>query len=400
MSANATHIQGSYADALDAIYDRVTYRAKKLQRAINDSVEWSELPHTHRNMLTTMVSVADSIAQQDADGVLYDTARQFSRSDSATSRETWVKNVVRPVMDSLKTQDSFSATTAGVPVWYNAQRLTRELIVPQVPIERAGIGVMGDFDVGANSLYQDILEYAGRAGRIAASVGRPGGAARATFRKASVSTDLFWFGLEAVGTDFSRLENAYHGADEKRLLNSAIERGVQNTLDDIFFQGTGTGLKPYGIATHPAMLATVGDTISSSTTAVQIVNIIADGVHRMAGDTNGAAECKRVKIGATIWRRLTSVVQADSLKGALKALEEVCPGVVFERSFRLKDLESGVDGILYLADSEDGLQSIESAPMMFSWSEGPVHIDMVAVKSGGAYPQMPIYSRLDRHAVS
>lgn len=396
-------IEGSTAAALDAIYARVSRRAEDLYRTFNPSGHWRDVPGAQKGALTTMVSVADSLASQDISGVVYDTARQFARQDSAKARETWVSNVVKPVLDSLnsgKRVDSFSATTAGVPAWYNAQKLTQELLVPQVPIERAGIGVLSDFDAGANSLYQKIQEYTGRAGRLAPATGRPGGAARASFREAAVNTDLFWYGLEAIGTDFTRMENAFHGTDEQRLLSDALERGIQNSLDDIFFQGVGTGLKPFGLATHPAMLATVGDTISSSTTAVQIANIISAGIARMADDTNGAAVCKRVKIGGTIWRRLTGVIQSDTMTGALEALQKNHPGVVFEASYRLKGLESGVDGILYLADSDLGLKSIESAPMLFSWSEGPVHVDMVAVKAGGAYPQMPIYSRLDRHAVS
>lgn len=401
MSTHASIIEGMDAANLDAIYSRNMRRAQLLHRRIDSAGVWSDLTHTQRGALGTLVSVADALAQQDADGVVYDTARKLARRDSTDAADAWIANVVQPVLAVAQgRQDSFSSTSAGVPAWYNAQKLSRDLLVPQVPIERAGVRVMSDFDPGANSLYQKIREYVGRAGRLAPAVGRPGSAARVSFREGYVNTDLFWYGLEAVGTDFTRMENAFHGTDEQRVLDASLERGIQNTLDDIFFQGVGVGLKPFGIATHPAMLATVGDTISPSTTAVQIANIISDGIARMADDTNGAAICRRVKIGGTIWRRLAGVIQADTMTGALAALKAQHPGVEFEPSYRLKGIESGVDGILYLADSDEGLASVESSPMLFSWSEGPRHINMVAVKSGGAYPQMPIYSRLDRHAVS
>lgn len=405
---NAYHITGERAAALDAKYNTIRSQAQVLHRTMDSNGFWEDLPVKARGRLMTMVSVADAIGAQDSDGYLYETARKVAKRDSAGLRE-WTEKVVVPVIqyndsrrsgDTSKRLDSFSPTNAGVPSWYNAQRLTQELLVPQVPVEREGVGVFSEFDPGARTLSQVVREFTGRAGRIARETGRPGGAARASYREAAISTDVFWYGLEAVGTDFTRMESAYAGTDQDRMLSMAIEQGYQNTLDDIFYQGVGTGLKPFGIATHPGMQAAVGDDVSSATTAQSWVELIADGIERLREDSNGVAVCKRVKIGGNIWRLMSKATQSDTMTGVLAALRERYPGVEFEASYRLKNLETGVDGILYLADSPEGLTSIESSPLLFSWSEGPLHVNMVAGKVGGAYPRMPIYSRLDRHAVS
>lgn len=398
---NADHITGSYAAALDAIDARITRAAHSVYDSMKPGGYWDDLPDSAKGRIKTMVSVADAMSTQNADGLAYETARKVAKRDSSAISE-WTKNVFTPVFDSLAKpkQDAFSALNAGVPAWYNAQRLTKELLVPQVAVERTGVKVFSDFSPGARTLSQVVRETTGRAGRIARETGRPGGAARASYREAAIATDVYWYGLEAVGTDFTRMEADYAGTNQERMLSTAVEMGYQNTLDEIFFNGVGTGLKPFGIATHPGMQGAIGDTISSSTTAVQIANIISDGIESFRLESNGVAICKRVKIGGSIWRRLASVIQSDTMTGALAALRAQHPGVEFEPSYRLKDLESGVDGILYLADSDEGLCSIESSPLLFSWSEGPLHVNMVAGKVGGAYPQMPIYSRLDRHAVS